>query len=398
MTMYLIKLEKISRAGLRQTCARLMGSMGVAALLVAAHTCALAQDIVVGQVASMSGTNGADLGQGLQQGLRLAIEKANAAGGIGGKKLRLVVKDDQYVPDETVRLTKELIEQDKPIALAGYRGTANTMALIKSELLTQNNIALVGTLTGAKEVQGAPNIYHVRTSYQNEIGQIVEQLSRMSISRIALFYVDDAFGKSGREAVENALSAQGRKPAATAAYDKTADQVIPTIEKAVQTLVAAQPQAVIIVAVGDPVYEFVKRFRKASPSPRLVSISVVNPDAVVKQVGNSTAQGIGFSQVFPFPYNDTVRLVREYRSLMKKYSPDTQPNYFSLEGYVSGLVLIQAIKKAGNNPTREKVMDALNKMPETDLGGFFVKFDAKSHNGSKFTELTVLAADGKLKR
>ena len=359
---------------------------------------AQAQDIVIGQVASMSGTNGADLGLGLQQGLRLAIEKTNAAGGIGGKKLRLVVKDDVYVPDDTVRLTKELIEQDKPIALAGYRGTANTIALIKSEILTQNNIALVGTLTGAKEVQGAPNVYHVRTSYQNEIGQIVEQLSRMSIDRIALFYVDDAFGNSGREAVEKALQARGAKPAAMAAYSKAPDQVIPTIDRAVEILAAAQPQAVIVVAVGDPVYEFVKRFRKLSPSPRLVSISVVNPDAVVKQVGSAIAQGIGFSQVFPFPYNDTVRLVREYRSLLKKYAPDTQPNYFSLEGYVSGLVLVQAIKKAGNNPTREKVIEALNKMPETDLGGFFVKFDTKSHNGSKFTELTVLAADGRLKR
>ena len=379
-------------------CGRSILNAAVVIGLGSVQFAAQAEDIVIGQVASMSGTNGADLGQGLQQGLRLAIEKTNAAGGIGGKKLRLVVKDDVYVPDDTVRLTKELIEQDKPIALAGYRGTANTIALVKSELLTQNNIALVGTLTGAKEVQGAPNIYHVRTSYQNEIGQIVEQLSRMSISRIALFYVDDAFGNSGREAVEKALQARGAKPTAIAAYSKAPDQVSPTIDKAVEVLVAAQPQAVIMVAVGDPVYEFVKRFRKLSPSPRLLSISVVNPDAVVKQVGNTLAQGIGFSQVFPFPYNDTVRMVREYRSLLKKYAPDAQPNYFSLEGYVSGLVLVQAIKKAGNNPTRGKVIEMLNKMPETDLGGFFVKFDTKSHNGSKFTELTVLAADGKLKR
>ncbi len=359
---------------------------------------ARAQDLVIGQVASLSGTNGADLGLGLQLGLRLAVEKANAAGGVNGKKLRLVSKDDKYVPDDTVRLTKELIEQDKPIALAGYRGTANTIALIKSNALTDAKIPLVGTLTGALEVQGAPNIYHVRTSYQNEIGQIVEQLGRMGISRIGLFYVDDAFGKAGREAVEKVLTAQNRKPAAIAAYDKAPDKVIPSIDKAVAELVAAQPQAVVMVAVGDPVYEFVKRFRAAAPSPRLLSISVVNPAAVTKSVGEKMAQGIGFSQVFPFPYNDTVRVVREYRALLKKHAPDATPNYFSLEGYISGLVLTQAIKKAGPNPSREKVMDALNKMPETDLGGFFVKFDPTTRNGSKFTELTVIGADGQLKR
>jgi branched-chain amino acid transport system substrate-binding protein len=359
---------------------------------------ARAQDLVIGQVASLSGTNGADLGLGLQLGLRLAVEKANAAGGINGKKLRLVSKDDKYVPDDTVRLTKELIEQDKPIALAGYRGTANTIALIKSNALTDAKIPLVGTLTGALEVQGAPNIYHVRTSYQNEIGQIVEQLGRMGISRIGLFYVDDAFGKAGREAVEKVLTSQNRKPAAIAAYDKAPDKVIPSIEKAVAELVAAQPQAVVMVAVGDPVYEFVKRFRKAAPSPRLLSISVVNPDAVTNSVGKDVAHGIGFSQVFPFPYNDTVPLVRQYRALLKKHAPDAKPNYFSLEGYISGLVLTQAIKKAGPNPSREKVMEALNKMPEVDLGGFFIKFDPTTRNGSKFTELTVIAADGQLKR
>ena len=357
-----------------------------------------AQELVIGQVASLSGTNGADLGQGLQLGLQLAVEKTNAAGGINGRKLKLITKDDKYIPEETVKLTQELIAQSNPIALAGYRGTANTMAVMKSNVLTDAGIALVGTLTGAKEVQGAPNIYHVRTSYQNEIGQIVEQLGRIGITRIGLFYVDDAFGNSGREAVEQVLTKQGRKAAAIAAYDKAADKVIPSIEQAVKTLVAAQPQAVVIVAVGDPVYEFIKRFRALAPSPQLVSISVVNPDAVTQKVGQKMAHGIGFSQVFPYPYSDTTKVVREYRALIKQHAPQAQPSYFSLEGYISGLVLVQAIRNAGGSPTRAKVLEALNKMQPLDLGGFFVKFDPSSHNGSRLTELTVIGSDGKLRR
>lgn len=357
-----------------------------------------AQELVIGQVASLSGTNGADLGQGLQLGLQLAVEKTNAAGGINGRKLKLITKDDKYIPEETVKLTQELIAQSNPIALAGYRGTANTMAVMKSNVLTDAGIALVGTLTGAKEVQGAPNIYHVRTSYQNEIGQIVEQLGRIGITRIGLFYVDDAFGNSGREAVEQVLTKQGRKAAAIAAYDKAADKVIPSIEQAVKTLVAAQPQAVVIVAVGDPVYEFIKRFRALAPSPQLVSISVVNPDAVTQKVGQKMAHGIGFSQVFPYPYSDTTKVVREYRALIKQHAPQAQPSYFSLEGYISGLVLVQAIRNAGGSPTRAKVLEALTKMQPLDLGGFFVKFDPASHNGSRLTELTVIGADGRLRR
>jgi branched-chain amino acid transport system substrate-binding protein len=238
----------------------------------------------------------------------------------------------------------------------------------------------------------------VRTSYQNEISQIVEQLARIGITRIGLLHVDDAFGQSGKEAVEQVLAKQGRKPAAIAAYDKSADKLLPSLEQAVKTLVDAQPQAVVIVAVGDPVYEFIKRFRALAPSPRLVSISVVNPDAVTQKVGLKMAHGIGFSQVFPYPYSDSVKLVREYRALLKKHAPNAQASYFSLEGYISGLVLAQAIRNAGAQPTRAKVLDALQKMSAMDLGGFALKFDPDSKNGSKFTELTVIGAEGKLRR
>jgi branched-chain amino acid transport system substrate-binding protein len=376
---------------------RMLNVWCAAAFFAASFGAANAQELVIGQVASLSGTNGADLGQGLQIGLQLAVEKTNAAGGVNGKKLKLITKDDKYIPDETVKLTKELISQDKPIALSGYRGTANTIALIKSNALTDAGIAMVGTLTGAKEVQGAPNIFHVRTSYQNEIGQIVEQLGRIGVTKIGLFYVDDAFGNSGKEAVEQALAKANRKPAAMTGYDKAPDKVTASIEQAVKTLVAAEPQAVVMVAVGDPVYEFVKRFRALAPSPRLVSISVVNPDVVTTKVGQKFAHGIGFSQVFPYPYSDNIKLVREYRALLAKHPSKAQPNYFSLEGYISGLVLIEGIRKAGPNPTRAKVLDSLKKLPSQDLGGFFVKFDA-TNNGSRFTELTVIGSDGKLKR
>ncbi len=378
----------------------LSAALGASTWVLPVYAQSTAAELVIGQVASMTGSNGADLGQGLQLGLRLALGQTNAAGGVNGRKLRLAVRDDQYLPAETVSLTAQLLEQEKPIALAGYRGTANTLALIKSGLLTQAGIPLVGTLTGAQEVQGADNIFHVRTSYREEITQIVNQLGRMSIERIGLFYVDDAFGQAGRDALEKALATQNRKPVALAAYDKTADRVIPTIDKAVATLLAAQPQpqAIVMVAVGEPVYEFIKRFRAKAMSTRLVSLSVVDPAAVTRKVGQEMAHGIGFSQVFPFPYTDSVQVVRAYRRQLAAQAPDATPNYFSLEGYISALVLVEAIKRAGPNPTREKVLEALMRLPEVDLGGFFVKLHPTSHNGSRFSELTVIGRDGRLTR
>lgn len=357
---------------------------------------AQSKEIVIGQVASLTGANGADLGQGLQLGIRAHIDAVNAKGGLNGKRLKLVSLDDQYLPERTVQLTKALIDNHKPVALLGYRGTANTLALIKSKVLEDTGVPLIGTLSGAAEIQGAPMIFHVRTSYPQEISQLVLQLSRLGMTRLGLFYVDDAFGKSGREAVLNAAKTSKSSVMVEAAYDKAPDKVEATIQAAVDKLVAAQPQAVVMVAVGDPVYTFVKQAKAKSSSLRLFSISVVNPSAVVEKVGIDAAKGMGFSQVFPFPYSDGTPLSREYRDALKKTDAQAQPNYFSLEGYVYAKVLTNAIRKAGNNPTPASVKAALDAYPQTDLGGFVVNFNQQTKNGSSFSDLAIIASNGKL--
>lgn len=357
---------------------------------------AQSKDIVIGQVASLTGANGADLGQGLQLGIRAHVDAVNANGGINGKKIKLVSLDDQYLPERTVQLTKELIDTHKPVALLGYRGTANTLALVKSKVLEDTGVPLIGTLSGAAEIQGAPMIFHVRTSYPQEISQLVLQLSRLGMTRLGLFYVDDAFGKSGREAVLNAAKTSKSDVVVEAAYDKAPDKVEATIQAAVDKLVAAQPQAIVMVAVGDPVYSFVKQAKAKSASLRLFSISVVNPSAVVEKVGIDAAKGMGFSQVFPFPYSDGTPLSREYRAALKQLDAKAQPNYFSLEGYVYAKVLVNAIRKAGNNPTPASVKAALDGYQPNDLGGFTVNFNPQTKNGSSFSDLAIIASNGKL--
>ena len=372
-------------------------TVALAGLAGASHPLfAQTKETVIGQVASLTGTNGADLGQGLQLGIRAHVDAVNARGGINGQRLKLVSLDDQYLPERTVQLTKELIDTHKPVALLGYRGTANTLAVMKSKVLEDTGVPLVGTLSGAAEIQGAPMIFHVRTSYPQEISQLVLQLSRLGMTRLGLFYVDDAFGKSGREAVRDAAKTSKSTVVVEAAYDKAPDKVGATIQAAVDKLVAAQPQAVVMVAVGDPVYTFVKIAKAKSASLRLFSISVVNPSAVVEKVGLDAAKGIGFSQVFPFPYSDGTPLTREYRAALKQLDAKAQPNYFSLEGYVYAKVLTDAIRKAGNNPTPASVKAALDAYQPNDLGGFTVNFNPQTKNGSNFSDLAIIASNGRL--
>ncbi|MFN7856871.1 MAG: ABC transporter substrate-binding protein, partial [Acidovorax sp.] len=338
----------------------------------------------------------ADLGQGLQAGVEACFLAANTAGGIRGQTLRLVSKDDRYLPEETVNLTRELIAQERPAALIAYRGTANTLALIKSDLLVKNGITLVGTLTGAKEIQGADGILNLRTSYERELAELVGQVQRMVLDTLAVLYADDAFGRTGLAAIEQAAAANGSKVLAKVSYDKAPDKVDASLNAAAKQLAAAGAKAVILVAVGDPVYAFIKAFRPLNQASRVFCMSVVDPAAVVKRCGVEVAAGIGFSQVYPFPYSEKTNLVREYRRALAKLPNAPEPNYFSLEGYVYARVLVEALKRAPDSPTEVQVSKALMNLPAMDLGGLRIQIDPQTRNGMRYTDLTVLTRQGRL--
>lgn len=352
-------------------------------------------DMTVVQVASMSGSNGSDLGQGLMVGQRIVFDSINEAGGIAGQSIRLVTLDDKYIPQETVRLAERALQENDPVAFIGFRGTANTMALVKSGLLEKNSIALVGTLTGAEDLQRAKNIFHTRTSYAKEVGRLADLVTALGTQRIALLSVEDAFGRSGRLAAVEALRGKQVSLVADRTYVNAPATLSADLATAAKEIRASGAQAVVVVAVGDPVYEFVKLMREADPGMQVFALSVVSPSIMIARVGTASA-GIGFSQVFPM--SAAVPMVRDYLALMKKYAPDVAPGYFSLEGYVNARLLVNALRRAGPNPTRQTVLAALQQTKELDLGGFYLNYRDDKTNGSKYTELTVIGRNGKLHR
>ena len=191
---------------------------GVLACALAAGLCAAtpAAELVIGQVTSLSGPGGAELGQGLRDGAACAFDEVNREGGVNGNRLRLVTLDDRYTPALTVQKTRELLASERPVVLTAFRGTANTLALVKSGLLDESGVALVGSLTGAAELQGVPGIFHTRPSYASEIGKLVDGLLNIQQTRIGVVYENDSFGANGLAAVETALRTRNLKPVGAA--------------------------------------------------------------------------------------------------------------------------------------------------------------------------------------
>ncbi|MGY4831711.1 ABC transporter substrate-binding protein [Sphaerotilaceae bacterium SBD11-9] len=355
---------------------------------------ASAQDtLTIGQVAPLSGVL-ASSGKQMVLGGKVYFDWVNDQGGVHGAKIRTLVVDDGYKVDETVRLTKELTAKPEVVALFGFAGSANVGKLLEDKVLANAGIALVAPYTGGELLRKPfnPWIFHVRAGYADEAEHMVKQLNTQGLSRIALLYQNDAFGKSGLAGVESALQRRSQKLVASASYERNTTEV----DAAVKQIRAAQPQAVIMVAVNKPAAAFAKQYREAGGGGQLFNISVVDPAELVKLGGIDNVRGLGISQVVPYPYQRSLPVVREFHEVMKKYAPDEEVNYTNFEEYLGAKVLVEGLRRAGPKPTRAKVISALESMGSYDLGGVRIGFGPKERVGSRFVEVTVISSQGKL--
>lgn len=380
------------------------GSMRLSGLWIAAAGLAAsvaagtvrAEDVVIGQVAPLSGVL-ADTGRDMVLGAKVYFDSVNEQGGINGRRIRHVVKDDGYKVADTVRLTREVIDADGAVALIGFAGTGNVAELLQQKVLDQAGIALVAPYTGGEVLREPfnPNIFHIRAGYADEAEGIVEQLVMLNMKRIGVMYQDDAFGKAGLAGVEAALKRRKLDLVVTGAYEKNTDNV----DAAVKTIAAANPQAVVMISVNKSTAAFSKQIRAASTVAQLVNISVVNPKEIVRLIGRQDARGIGIAQVMPSPFSGTLAIAKEYQKAMAKYAPaGSELSYTSFEEFIGAKVLVEGLRRAGPNPTREKVIHALETLRAWDAGGFTLRFSPTSRIGSRFVEITVIGKDGRLLR
>ncbi|MEP6825560.1 MAG: ABC transporter substrate-binding protein [Ramlibacter sp.] len=361
--------------------------------LCASCAAARAADIVVAQVAPLSGVL-ASTGHQMVVGGNIYFSHINARGGIHGNKIRVLVADDAYKVEETVRLTREMLARPEVVALYGFAGTANVGKLLTDNVLEEGGAALVAPYTGGEPLRKPFNswIFHVRAGYADEAEHMVQQVTTLGMKRVAVMYQDDGFGKAGLVGVEAALAKRGLKLAASAGYERNTDR----IEEAVKKIKEADPQAIIMISVNKPTAAFIKRYRETGGGAQLYNISVVDPAELVKLAGLKNAHGLGISQVVPYPFMPNLPVIREYQELLKKYAPGELVNYTSFEQFLGAKVLVESLRRAGPNPTRAKVVKALEGMGSYDLGGISVNYSASNRVGSRYVEVTVIGSTGKL--
>jgi branched-chain amino acid transport system substrate-binding protein len=350
-----------------------------------------ADKIVLGQAAVLSGP-AAQLGIQMRNGIKSYLDYVNARGGVHGRKLELVSEDDRYEPAVAPGATKKLLDEHKVFALLGYVGTPTGVAHLP--VVTQAKVPLVGMFTGAEALRVPFNryVFHVRASYYDETEKIVEQVVSTGGRKISVFYQNDAYGEAGRKGTELALERRKMKIHSSGTVERNTVKV----DAAAKAIHASQPDAVVMVSAYTSITAFVREMQKLGSGATFYNVSFVGSKALADALGKD-GTGVAISQVVPFPWGTAVPVVKEYQQLAKKAGyPDY--NFSALEGFLSAKVMVEGLRRAGRNPTREGLVEALEKMNDVDLGGFFISYSPKNRAGSKFVDLTIISRDGKFLR
>jgi branched-chain amino acid transport system substrate-binding protein len=368
--------------------------LAIAALLprlAGAEPGVTADKIVLGQAAVLSGP-AAQLGIQMRNGIKSYLDFVNARGGIHGRKLELVSEDDRYEPAVAPGATRKLLDEHKVFALLGYVGTPTGVAHLP--VVTQAKVPLVGMFTGAEALRVPFNryVFHVRASYYDETEKIVEQVVSTGGRKISVFYQNDAYGEAGRKGTELALERRKMKIHSSG----TVERNTVAVDAAAKAIHATQPDAVVMVGAYAACAAYVRAMQKLGSGATFYNVSFVGSKALADALGKD-GTGVAISQVVPFPWGTAVPVVKEYQQLAKKAGyPDY--NFSALEGFLSAKVMVEGLRRAGRNPTREGLVEALEKMNDVDLGGFFISYSPKNRAGSKFVDLTIISRDGKFLR
>lgn len=345
--------------------------------------------LTLGQSTALSGPVG-DLGQEVLKGAKVYFDAVNAQGGIHGRLIKLVSKDDAYDPKKTLENVAGFIEGNATFALFSPFGTANNEALIP--VAQKAGMPVLTPYTGAPSIRGASSqgVFNIRASYADEIDRLVNHLSTVGIRRIAIAYQNNGFGKEVLTAANDSLERRKLKALVTVSVETNASDAAAATDQ----LVASEPEAVILALAGKPTIEVIKGIAQRRRGMQMYALSVLATPANLKALGPD-GTGVTISQVVPFPNQSQMPLVREYQQAMTR-AGHTDFSHLSLEGYIDAKLVTEGLRRAGRALTQAGLVNAMDGMRNYNLGGMEVSFGKGATSGSRFVELTMINGQGKL--
>ena len=371
----------------RTTLAALGGLM--ATPLVRAQGTAATNDIVIGQSAVVSGPLGGPI-KAMISGAQLAFDAVNAQGGVQGRKIKLITLDDELAPPKALANYKKLLDEHGVVAMFGCVGSGTTAAAGK--LLADYSCASIGgygVADSAREKTGN-NGFFIRASMGREAEVLVQQLTTIGITRFAVAHMDNPGGQEALALVTKALQSHQLKPVAAGAVKGDSSNAA----QVGKDLAAAQPQAVIMYLSGKQPADLMPAMRAAGTNPMFYGMSIVSGEVVAKVLGEQS-RGLAIAQVVPYPWSQSDPDLQAYQRLLQPTK--AEPSYYSFEGWLNAQVTIEALKRAGRELSRARLVSVMRAL-KMRLAGIELDFTTGSIAASRFVELVQVRFDGRFVR
>lgn len=334
--------------------------------------------ILLGAPNALSGTD-EFAGKETTVGVNTYVQSVNAEGGVFGRKIKVLQCDDKYEVEGALRCFKSLTDQGV-FALTGIVGSALLAKYVP--LCMDNKIPLVGAYSGPSFV-GEPAkryIFTVRPGYRDEEHQFVEHMwNDVGVRKIGIIYQNDAYGADHLNGLSEALKARGATLTGFASYARNTNN----LTDAFDSVRKANPQAVSLAANNTQCTLIIQMARKAGWRPIFYINSGANVDAFIRSVGKD-GNGVLVSEVVPSPTHTNLPLIARYVKALHEYFPTEQPCFTSLRGYIDALVVVEGLKRAGKDVTREKFVNGLDSIHDLEIGlgpGMEVTYSPADHIG-----------------
>jgi len=349
-------------------------------------------EVIFGSSLALQGHAGY-LGQETIKGAMAYIQFVNEAGGVHGRRIRVITRDDSYDPPKCLANTQRFLIDDKVFGLFCYVGTPTTVKVLP--LVQESRVPLLGMFTGANALRDPflPYVVNVRASYYQETRAAIEHLVRdLGLTRIAVFYQYDAFGFDGLTGTELALKEFDLEPVARGSYVRGTNDVT----EAVDRIAAAAAQAVVMIGTSDPCANFIRQTLRRGLRPLFYMVSFVGARELSRNLAGTNLDGVPviMSQVVPPPRSadgTPTPSAQEFVELMARYFPGEEPNFVGFEGYINAKVLVEALRRAGRALTRERFLRAVESMTDFAIGpDVRLSFGPADHQGLDTVYFTVL--------
>jgi ABC-type branched-subunit amino acid transport system substrate-binding protein len=331
--------------------------------------------ITLGQSCALSGPI-SEVGIELRDGALSYFYHINENGGIYNREIKLITYDDKYEPELALENFKRLVDKDNIFALFGQLGTPTSKEVLPYTI--NNKIPFLTPFSGAEFLREPfkKNVINYRASYYEETEQIIKYLvDKLGHTRVAILYQNDSYGESGLNGMHLAMQKRGIDIIAKGIYKRNTLSITNALYKIVHT----NPESVVIVGTYKPSALFIKRAKQMGlDSTIFANLSFVGSKSLIKKL-NGDYENIIISQVTPMYDNTKNKTIQEYREIYKKYFPNSEYSFVSLEGFLSAKLVVEALKSSGKNITRRKFISAFENLKKDTIKGIDISLSNGDH-------------------